>query len=132
MNDAHLSSRLTRCHAWAWSALAIGLSLSAPTHTWAHEGSLQTFNEGWRQAKVISLIDNAEPAASTHIHRDCRNQASAEASTAEGVRHVLASYSFGGNPNLRRHIVVPVQAANTIKVGDAVHAHISDCQAKAH
>jgi hypothetical protein len=125
MNDARTSSRR---HAWAWSALAIGLTLSVPEGTWAHEASSKTFNEGWRQAKVISLIDSAEPTVSTHIHHDCRNRAS----TAEGFPYVLASYSFGGNPNLRRQIVVPVQAASTIKVGDAVHAHISDCRAMAH
>lgn len=129
MNDARPN---TRRHAWAWFALAFGLSLSAPARTWAHEGSVQTFNLGWRQAKVVSLIDSSEPAASTHIHRDCRNQASAAASTPEGPRHVLASYSFGGNPNLRRQIVVPVSAASTLKVGDMIHAHISDCQASAH
>jgi hypothetical protein len=134
MNDARLSSRLTRRHAWPLCAMALSLSLMAPTHSGAHEGSTQTFNEGWRQAEVVSLIDSAEPAASTHIHQDCRNQASAAqaASAADGVRHVLASYAFGGNPNLRRQIVVAVSAANTLKVGDTVHAHISDCQARAH
>jgi hypothetical protein len=132
MNDARLSSRLTRRHAWPLCAMALSMGLMAPTHSWAHEGSTQTFNEGWRHAKVVSLIDSTELDASTHIHRDCRKQASAAASTPEGVRHVLASYSFGGNPNLRRQIVVPVSAAHPLKVGDAVHAHISDCEASAH
>jgi hypothetical protein len=132
MNDARLPSRLTRCHAWPLCAVALSLSLMAPTHSGAHEGSTQTFNEGWRQAKVVSLIDSTEPAASTHIHRDCRNQANDAASSSAGVRHVLASYSFGGTPHLRRQIVVPVSPDNTLKVGDTVHAHVSDCQAKAH
>jgi len=116
----------------AWGALALCLSLWAPAHTSAHEASAQTFQEGWRQAKVVSLIDSKGAATSSHIHQDCRKDASATASPSEGERHVLASYSFGGNPHLRRQIVVPVSAASTLKVGDTVHAHISDCQAQAH
>lgn len=82
------------------------------------------FEQGWRPAKVVSLLDGAGPAPA-HVHMDCRQALGAKASG----RYVAVSHSFGGNPNLRRTLIVPVADEAPVKVGDALRVNVNDCQA---
>lgn len=90
------------------------------------QASPSDFEQGWRQAKVVSLLESADHAPA-HVHMDCRQALGAQASG----RYVAVSHSFGGNPNLRRTLIVPVTDEATVKVGDALRVNVNDCQASA-
>lgn len=107
--------------------LALGACLMAGT---AHAAPgapahAAAFADGWRQARVEALLQG-HATVGGHIHKDCRTggghgEASANAS------HVLASYSFGGNPNLRRHIVVPLADGSGLQAGDVIRVNVRSC-----
>jgi hypothetical protein len=120
MNEARTSKRALQA---ALAAMALGSHLMAP---WAQasEAASQAFSDGWRPAKVVSLLEGGAQAPG-HIHKDCRRTKSSD-STASS-RHVLASYSFGGNPNQRRHIVVPLADAHSVQAGDAIRVNVREC-----
>lgn len=92
----------------------------------AAQASPSDFEQGWRQAKVVSLLDSADRAPA-HVHMDCRQALGAKGSS----RYVAVSHSFGGNPNLRRTLIVPVADEATVKLGDALRVNVNDCQPSA-
>jgi hypothetical protein len=120
MNETRPSKRALQA---ALAAIALGSHLMAP---WAQatEAASKAFTDGWRQAKVVSLLEGGAQAPG-HIHQDCRSTKSSEPTTSS--RHVLASYSFGGNPNQRRHIVVPLADAHSVKTGDVIRVNVREC-----
>jgi hypothetical protein len=103
--------------------ITVSLSVCLATAALA---SPSDFELGWRPAKVVSLLDGTAPEPA-HVHMDCRQALGAKASG----RYVAVSHSFGGNPHLRRTLIVPVADEAPVKVGDALRVNVNDCQASA-
>ena len=116
MNESHLAACLSMCLAVS----AHSATASTP------QGASSDFEQGWRQARVVSLLDGSADMP-THVHKDCRGNL---ANSGPG-RYVAVSHSFGGSPKLRRTLIVPVPAQATVKVGDPVRVNVTDCQALA-
>ncbi len=81
------------------------------------------YAQGWRRARIEAIVDGQAPVRSAY--RDCRQ--ADPANTAAGP-YVLASYSFGGNPNLRHAMVVPAPADMRLIVGQPVRINITHCE----
>jgi hypothetical protein len=121
MNEQHLKLPLSLSPLKGLIAASLSVCLAT-----AAQANPSDFEQGWRQAKVVSLLEGADPAPA-HVHMDCRQASGAKGST----RYVAVSHSFGGNPNLRRTLIVPVAGEATVKVGDALRVNVNDCQASA-
>jgi hypothetical protein len=81
------------------------------------------FHDGWRRAQVVGVGDGK--ATLPLVSKDCR--ANLERHTS-AMRYAVASYSYGGNPNLRRKQIVLVQDDIDLVVGDWLYVNIVDCK----
>ncbi|KGM41372.1 hypothetical protein JY96_18410 [Aquabacterium sp. NJ1] len=81
------------------------------------------YAQGWRPARVEAVVD--AQATVRFAYRDCRQ--ADPASDASGP-YVLASYSFGGNPNLRHTMVVRMPAGQAPEPGQHIQINIVRCE----
>lgn len=81
------------------------------------------YAQGWRRARVEAIVDAQAPVRSAY--RDCRP--SGRTDTTSGP-YVLASYAFGGNPNLRHTMVVPAPLDMHVAVGKRIRINITHCE----
>lgn len=82
-----------------------------------------TYAQGWRRAQIIA-VDKDELA----VHSDKQDCRTALATNAVGTKFVLASYSYGGSPNLRAKRIVSLPNDVGVSVGDWVFVNVSDCK----
>jgi hypothetical protein len=82
-----------------------------------------TYAQGWRRAKIIA-VDKDQLAVQSE-KQDCRT---AFAANAVDTKFVLASYSYGGSPNLRAKRIVALPNDAAVNVGDWVFVNITDCK----
>lgn len=82
-----------------------------------------TFAQGWRRAKIIA-VDKDQLAVNSE-RQDCRT---AFVANAVDSKFVLASYSYGGSPNLRTKRIVSLPNDVAVNVGDWVFVNITDCK----
>jgi len=80
------------------------------------------YAQGWRRARVEAIVDAQATVRSTY--RDCRP--SGRTDTTSGP-YVLASYAFGGNPNLRHTMIVPAAPGMHPEVGQHIRINITHC-----
>lgn len=96
-----------------WLPVAGCTSLSSAPHA---------FQDGWRQAVVLEVIDPSSSLAPTGAGPDCA------APLASGAGHwAVTSYSRGGNPNLRGKQLTPVPEGTAVQAGDHVLIKLGDC-----
>lgn len=81
------------------------------------------YAQGWRRARVEAIVDAQAPVRSAY--RDCRPAGRTD--TTSGP-YVLASYAFGGNPNLRHTMVVPAAPDTRLMVGQRIRINITHCE----
>ena len=81
------------------------------------------YREGWRRSQIMEI--GQAKTMMQRVAKDCRTELGADAPYA---RYAVASYSYGGNPNLRAKRVVAVPNAMNLNVGDWVYVNITDCQ----
>lgn len=82
------------------------------------------YAQGWRRARVEAIVDAQAPVRSAY--RDCRPSGHTAATSGP---YVLASYAFGGNPNLRHTMVVPTTPDMHVAVGQRIRINIRHCEA---
>ena len=82
-----------------------------------------SYSQGWRRALVVAIGTDQLVVRSSK--EDCRTARGAEAGF---TRFAMASYSFGGNPNLREQRIVAIPNDVDVKVGDWVAISITDCR----
>lgn len=82
-----------------------------------------TFAQGWRRAKIIT-VDKDQLAVHSE-KQDCRT---AFVANTVDTKFVLASYSYGGSPNLRTKRIVSVSNEVAVNAGDWVFVNITDCK----
>lgn len=103
---------------WGSALLATSLFAGCCTAMTDPEG----YAQAWRHARVEAIVDVQAPVRSAY--RDCRP--SERADTASGP-YVLASYSFGGNPNLRHTMVVHMPPDQHPTPGQRIRINIVRC-----
>lgn len=79
------------------------------------------YAQGWRRARVEAIVDASTPVRSAY--RDCRQGGEAGANP-----YVLASYAFGGNPNLRHTMAVRMASGQQPALGQAIRVNIERCE----
>lgn len=87
------------------------------------------YAQGWRRARIDAVVDAQAPVR--FAYRDCRQADSAragDAATAANGPYVLASYSFGGNPNLRHTMVVRMPTGQQPEPGQLIRINIVRCE----
>lgn len=86
------------------------------------------YAQGWRRARVEALVAAQAPVRSAYL--DCRPTARPTDHPIDtaGGPYVLASYSFGGNPNLRHTMVVPIPADMRVALGQPIRINITHCE----
>ncbi|MDE2403023.1 MAG: hypothetical protein V4532_10230 [Pseudomonadota bacterium] len=85
--------------------------------------SSDAYSQGWRRAQVMSI--GKDQLAVRSSKEDCRTALGADASF---MRFAVASYSYGGNPNLREKRIVAIPNDVDVNVGDWVAVSITDCR----
>lgn len=95
-------------------ASACGSAMATPADAYA---------QGWRRARVKAIVMAQAPVRG--VYRDCRTTILGPAGQ---TTYVLASYAFGGNPNLRHSMVVAVPADHAFAVGDDIRINITRCE----
>lgn len=100
------------------------MALSVLTSACSTTGDLPYgYQDGWRRAQIVGIGDGQ--AALPLVNQDCR----AESERGNGAAHyAVTSYSYGGNPNLRKKRVVAVPADSDLAVGDWVYVNVVDCR----
>lgn len=106
---------------WGLALLATPLFAGCCT---AMTDQTEGYAQGWRRARVEAIVDAQAPVRSAS--RDCR-PAVAPIDAAGGA-YVLASYSFGGNPNLRHTMVVRMPPDQQPKPGQHIRINIVRCE----
>ena len=84
------------------------------------------YAQGWRRARLVASVD----ALDTNVtaYKDCRK---AQDGPGPSAHYVAASYSYGGNPNLQRIIIVPVELGSPVKPESQLQVNIVSCSAYA-
>jgi hypothetical protein len=102
--------------------IAIGVTL---TTAFASAGQLssEAYSQGWRRAKVLAI--GKDELAVRSAKGDCRK---AVGTQTEYARFAVVSYSYGGNPNLRKKRIVAIPNDGEVKVGDWASVSITDCR----
>ncbi len=109
---------------WMTGAV-VGLSACA-----AVTPELDGYADGWRRARVEAVLAAAaapDPVTSVHkarLHLDCRANSTA---SGVGVRYARVSYAYGGNPQLRRHVVAPIPEGMVLQPGQALAVQVRHC-----
>lgn len=85
--------------------------------------SADAYSQGWRRAQVVAT--EKDQLAVHSSKEDCRTAPGAEAGF---TRFAVASYSYGGNPNLRQKRIVAIPNDVDVRVGDWVEISITDCR----
>ncbi|MBI3383439.1 MAG: hypothetical protein EPO02_12705 [Nitrospirae bacterium] len=81
------------------------------------------YQAGWRRAQVLEIV-RAGTVTPSAI-KDCQTMLPPGASYAQ---FAVVSYSFGGDPNLRKKIAVGIPAADRgLEVGAWVSVNVVDC-----
>lgn len=79
--------------------------------------------EGWRRAQVLEVGDEQLVA---HAQKyECHAEMGA---IGKSTRFAVASYSYGGNPNLRAKRIAAIPDQVDVKVGDQVFVNVVDCK----
>lgn len=81
------------------------------------------YSTGWRRGQVLEIVraGNVMPS----VVKDCREALPSGASYAQ---FAVVSYSFWGDPNLRKKLVVGVPAGlQGLGAGDWVSVNVADC-----
>ncbi len=81
------------------------------------------YAKGWRRAQIVAVGE--EQLAVPSSKEDCRKTVGAD---SRYDRFALASYSYGGNPNLRAKRIVAIPNQVDVAVGDWVYVSITDCR----
>lgn len=105
-----------------WMLVVIGAALTTACAS-AGQAGTDAYAQGWRRAKVLA-IGNDELAVRS-AKEDCRKALGAQ---TEYARFALVSYSYGGNPNLRKKRIVAIPNDGEVKVGDWASVSITDCR----
>jgi len=85
--------------------------------------STDAYSQGWRRAQVVAI--EKDQLAVRSSKEDCRTAFGADAGF---TRFAVASYSYGGNPNLREKRIVAIPNDVDVNVGDWVAVSITDCR----
>lgn len=84
------------------------------------------YREGWRRAQVLEVGDE------TLVARSKKYECHAESSQQDkSKRFAVASYSFGGDPNLRAKRIVAIPDQVNLSVGNQVFVNVVDCHLSA-
>lgn len=105
---------------WGLALLATPLFAGCCT---AMTDQTEGYAQGWRRARVEAIVDAQAPVRSAY--RDCRPT---DAARAGAGPYVLASYSFGGNPNLRHTMVVRMPPDQPPTPGQSIRINIVRCE----
>lgn len=84
----------------------------------------EAYAQGWRRARVEAVVD-AQAAAPRSTYRDCRQ---ADHAHATGGIFVLASYAFGGSPNLRHTMIVRMPTDRHPTPGQFIRINVARCE----
>ncbi|MBI2734585.1 MAG: hypothetical protein HYX44_15160 [Aquabacterium sp.] len=106
-----------------WVLAMIASPLLAACST-ARPDQTDDYAQGWRRARVEAIVAAQAPVRSAY--RDCR-PATGSVDTAGGP-YVLASYSFGGSPNLRHTMVVRLPPDQQPVPGQPILINIERCK----
>lgn len=106
---------------WGLAVLAAPLFSGCCT---AMTDQTEGYAQGWRRARVEAIVDAQATVRSAY--RDCRPPGRTD--TTSGP-YVLASYAFGGNPNLRHTMIVPAAPDMRPEVGQRIRINITHCEA---
>ncbi len=107
---------------------AFGLSACAPMAP-----GLDGHADGWRRARVEAVLDAAPSAPVTdqdgralkaRLQRDCRTSFPVQSA---GMRWAWVSYAYGGNPQLRHHVVAPIPEGMTPQPGQQLAVQVRRC-----
>jgi len=82
-----------------------------------------TYAQGWRRAKIIEVGKDKLVVSSEK--QDCRASFGTDAGYS---RFAIASYSYGGSPNLRSKRIVAVPNEVEVSVGDWVFVNVRECK----
>lgn len=106
----------------ALTVMAMALSLLASACSTVGDPS-RTYQNGWRQAQIVD-VGNGQTVL-PFVSQDCRARIEGG---AEAARYAVTSYSYGGNPNLRRKLAVALPYGTDLAVGDWVYVNVVDCR----
>ena len=101
--------------------LLSGMSLLSACSSLDHDAD--GYKVGWRRAQVQEII--LADSVTSSVFKDCR---AALPSGVSYAKFAVVSYSFGGDPNLRKKIAVAIPAADLgLEVGTWVSVNVVDC-----
>jgi hypothetical protein len=104
-------------------ALVVVFAALTTACTTGPQVSSNAYSQGWRRAQVVAI--EKDQLAVRSSKEDCRMALGAEAGK---TRFAVASYSYGGNPNLRAKRIVAIPNDVDVEVGDWVEVSITDCR----
>jgi len=82
-----------------------------------------TYAQGWRGAQILAIGN--EQLSIPIKAQDCR---SALPVSTGYTRFAVASYSYGGSPNLKSKRIVAIPNEANVSVGDRVFVNVRNCK----